>query len=107
MFRSTLLTVNLFLLGLAGLFLGSQHPGGYAGRVLALACVLAQVLTIKTLVRSRRDRRQRPRSAGMFSKNRFERDRHRDSRSRISLADQFPEHRHAAIRPRETRAITG
>jgi len=66
MFGSVLLTVNLCLLGLAGLFLGGQRPGGSEGQVLAFACVLAQVLTIKTLVRSKRERRQRARSGRHF-----------------------------------------
>jgi hypothetical protein len=58
-FRSVLLTVNLFLLGTAGLFVGSQRPGGNAGQMLAFACVLAQVVTIKGLVRSRGERKRR------------------------------------------------
>ena len=58
MFRSVVLTVDVFVLGLAGLFLVGERPGGNGGYVLAFACVLAQVLTIKTLVRSKRERRQ-------------------------------------------------
>ena len=60
-FRVLLLTINLFLLGLAGLFLGSQRPAGTAGQLLAFACILAQVLTITRMVRSRRERRRRTR----------------------------------------------
>ncbi len=57
-FLGVLLIVNVFLLGEAGLFLGSQRPAGTAGQLLAFACVLAQILTIAALVRSRRTRRQ-------------------------------------------------
>ena len=56
-FRGVLLTVNVFLLGEAGLFLGGQRPAGDAGHLLAFACVLAQVLSIAAMVRSRRARR--------------------------------------------------
>jgi hypothetical protein len=62
MFRSVLRTVNLFLLGLAGLFLGGQRPGGKEGHVLAFACILAQVLTSRHLFAVHRDRRQRGQS---------------------------------------------
>jgi hypothetical protein len=61
-FRGVLLTANVFLLGEAGLFLGSQRPAGSAGQLLAFACVLAQVLNIAALVRSGRARRAVSRS---------------------------------------------
>jgi hypothetical protein len=56
---------NVFLLGEAGLFLGSQRPAGGAGQLLAFACVLAQVLSISALVRSGRARRAASRSASV------------------------------------------
>jgi len=57
-FRSILLLVNACLLGFAGVFLGTERPAGTAGRLLAYACLLAQVLTITRLVRDRRTRRR-------------------------------------------------
>ena len=58
-FRGLLLTVNIWLLGVAALFLGSQRPAGTAGQLLAFACILAQVVTISRLSRNGRERRRR------------------------------------------------
>ena len=58
-FRGVLLTVNVYLLCMAAVFLGGRRPGGMSGQLLAYACVLAQVLTISRLVRARRERKGR------------------------------------------------
>ena len=57
-FQVILLIVNVSVLGLAGLFLGSQRPAGTAGHLLAFACVLGQIASILSIVRSRHDRRR-------------------------------------------------